>query len=135
PDPEISPSAGDGPAGDTLMRSGVRADGRDQRGEEHVVTVSRMSQSVQSSWLATYLNRMHGTSQLRKRPHPYTTVHTWVTALIGITAVAAPTLQLGLSGSANLFLIGSFGATAVLLYALPHSELAQPRHVIGGHFL
>ena len=94
-----------------------------------------MSQSVQSSRLVTYLNRMRGTSQLRNRPHPYTTVHTWVTALIGITAVAAPTLQLGLSGSANLFLIGSFGATAVLLYALPHSELAQPRNVIGGHFL
>jgi CBS domain-containing membrane protein len=90
---------------------------------------------AQSSWLVTYLNRMRGTLPLRKRPHPYTTVHTWVTALIGISAVAAPTLQLGLSGSANLFLIGSFGATAVLLYALPHSELAQPRNVVGGHVL
>ena len=30
-------------------------------------------------------------------------------------------------------LIGSFGATAVLLYGAPQSPLAQPRNVIGGH--
>src|SRR5262249_28359968 len=42
---------------------------------------------------------------------------------------------LGLPASADLFLIGSFGATAVLLYAVPQSELAQPRNVLGGHFL
>lgn len=32
-------------------------------------------------------------------------------------------------------LIGSFGASAVLIYATPTSPLAQPRNVIGGHFL
>ncbi len=32
------------------------------------------------------------------------------------------------------FLIGSFGASAVLIYGTPDSPLAQPRNVIGGHF-
>ncbi|WP_025763866.1 HPP family protein [Dyadobacter tibetensis] len=35
----------------------------------------------------------------------------------------------------NVFLIGSFGATAVLLYGLVNSPLAQPRNLIGGHVL
>lgn len=32
-------------------------------------------------------------------------------------------------------LIGSFGASAVLLYGAPKSPLAQPRNLLGGHFL
>lgn len=37
--------------------------------------------------------------------------------------------------SDNLFLIGSFGATAVLVYGATNSPLAQPRNVIGGHLI
>lgn len=33
----------------------------------------------------------------------------------------------------NLFLIGSFGASSVLLYGVINSPLAQPRNVVGGH--
>lgn len=33
-----------------------------------------------------------------------------------------------------IYLIGSFGASAVLIYGTPTSPLAQPRNVIGGHF-
>lgn len=33
----------------------------------------------------------------------------------------------------NLFLIGSFGASSVLIYGVIHSPLAQPRNLIGGH--
>lgn len=35
----------------------------------------------------------------------------------------------------NLFLIGSFGATAVLVYGATNSPLAQPRNLIGGHLI
>lgn len=35
----------------------------------------------------------------------------------------------------NVFLIGSFGATAVLVYGAIQSPLAQPRNLIGGHFI
>ena len=34
-----------------------------------------------------------------------------------------------------IFLIGSFGATAVLLFGVPRSPLAQPRNLIGGHVI
>jgi CBS domain-containing membrane protein len=40
-----------------------------------------------------------------------------------------------LSPSDNLFLIGSFGASSVLIYGIINSPLAQPRNLIGGHVL
>jgi CBS-domain-containing membrane protein len=58
----------------------------------------------------------------------------WLGAFLGIGAVA-------LSGhwflreTDNLFLIGSMGASAVLVYGAPRSPLAQPRNLIGGHML
>ncbi len=35
----------------------------------------------------------------------------------------------------NLFLIGSFGASSVLIYGIINSPLAQPRNLIGGHIV
>jgi CBS-domain-containing membrane protein len=35
----------------------------------------------------------------------------------------------------NTFLVGSFGASAVLIYGVVNSPLAQPRNLIGGHVL
>lgn len=35
----------------------------------------------------------------------------------------------------NVFLIGSFGASSVLIYGAVNSPLAQPRNLIGGHIL
>lgn len=35
----------------------------------------------------------------------------------------------------NLFLVGSFGASSVLIYGVINSPLAQPRNLIGGHLL
>jgi CBS-domain-containing membrane protein len=48
-----------------------------------------------------------------------------VAALGGLTA-----LEPG-----HLFIIGSFGASAVLLFGAPRSPLAQPRNLIGGHLI
>ncbi len=36
---------------------------------------------------------------------------------------------------ANLFLIGSFGASAVLIYGAPKAEFSQPRNLVGGHII
>jgi CBS-domain-containing membrane protein len=36
---------------------------------------------------------------------------------------------------AGLMLIGSFGATAAMIFGLPFSPYAQPRNVIGGHLV
>ncbi len=35
----------------------------------------------------------------------------------------------------NLFLVGSFGASSVLIYGVINSPLAQPRNLIGGHVI
>jgi CBS-domain-containing membrane protein len=35
----------------------------------------------------------------------------------------------------NLFLIGSFGASSVLIYGAIQSPLAQPRNLVGGHLV
>ena len=35
----------------------------------------------------------------------------------------------------NLFIIGSFGASSVLIYGVINSPLAQPRNLIGGHVI
>lgn len=40
-----------------------------------------------------------------------------------------------LSDIENVFLIGSFGASSVLVYGAVQSPLAQPRNLIGGHVL
>lgn len=39
------------------------------------------------------------------------------------------------TASDNLFLIGSFGASSVLIYGAINSPLAQPRNLIGGHLI
>lgn len=40
-----------------------------------------------------------------------------------------------LTASDNIFLVGSFGATSVLIYGVINSPLAQPRNVVGGHLV
>ncbi|GAA4316510.1 HPP family protein [Mucilaginibacter gynuensis] len=40
-----------------------------------------------------------------------------------------------LNANDNLFLIGSFGASSVLIYGIINSPLAQPRNLIGGHVI
>ncbi len=54
----------------------------------------------------------------------------WTGSFIGIFAVAAITLRAEVP-----MMIGSFGATAVLIYAAIESPLAQPRNLIGGHLV
>lgn len=61
-------------------------------------------------------------------------VWTFFGSFIGIGLIGL--LQsLYLSVSDNLFLVGSFGATSVLIYGVINSPLAQPRNVIGGHLI
>ena len=54
---------------------------------------------------------------------------------IGIAAIYLLGHVQGLQLEHNLFLVGSFGASAVLLYGIPLSPFAQPRNLIGGHII
>ncbi|ELR17084.1 HPP family protein [Acanthamoeba castellanii str. Neff] len=58
--------------------------------------------------------------------------YSWVGSFVGI-AVAAIVTQYGFSHLDKPLLIGSFGATAVLIYGAQQSPLAQPKNVLGGH--
>ena len=49
---------------------------------------------------------------------------------IGIIAIIQSFI---LEDQDNIFLIGSFGASSVLIYGVIQSPLAQPRNLIGGH--
>jgi CBS-domain-containing membrane protein len=58
----------------------------------------------------------------------------WLGAFLGIGLLALVGARLFAPRDLHLML-GSFGASAVLLYGAPRSPLAQPRNVVGGHIL
>lgn len=62
--------------------------------------------------------------------------HFWsfLGAFFGIGLIAFLQSQ-KISEIENVFLIGSFGASSVLIYGAVNSPLAQPRNLIGGHVL
>ena len=81
-----------------------------------------------------YFKKMRGTTQSPPRVGLAEVVWSWVGAFLGISLV-------GLVGAVFVdrlgqgLLIGSFGATAVLVYGAVRSPLAQPRNVLGGHVI
>ncbi|MFH7028786.1 MAG: HPP family protein [Heteroscytonema crispum UTEX LB 1556] len=54
----------------------------------------------------------------------------WIGSFLGIAALAYLSVQ-----TKHPLIAAPFGATAVLLFAIPDSPLAQPRNVIGGNCL
>lgn len=61
-------------------------------------------------------------------------VLTFIGSFVGIGLIGLLNSKY-LVASDNLFLIGSFGASSVLVYGLINSPLAQPRNLIGGHVI
>ncbi|MEJ1240898.1 HPP family protein [Chryseolinea sp. T2] len=59
---------------------------------------------------------------------------TFLGAFVGIGSIGL-VQSYYLSETDNLFLVGSFGATSVLIYGVINSPLAQPRNVFGGHIV
>lgn len=59
-------------------------------------------------------------------------VAAWSGAFVGIALLA---MVVNHFPSLELLVIGSFGASAVLLYAAPGSPFSQPRNLIGGHLV
>jgi CBS-domain-containing membrane protein len=61
-------------------------------------------------------------------------IWSWISAFIGICAISYIHLDI-LNEKDMSLVIGSFGASAVLIYGAVNSPLAQPRNLIGGHIL
>jgi len=59
---------------------------------------------------------------------------TFIGAFIGIGLIGFLNSKY-LVANDNLYLIGSFGASSVLIYGIINSPLAQPRNLIGGHVI
>ncbi|MCK6410974.1 MAG: HPP family protein [Azonexus sp.] len=58
----------------------------------------------------------------------------WLGAFIGIGLLAG-LINACFAEADRVLLLGSFGASAVLLFGAPRSPLAQPRNLVGGHML
>lgn len=82
-----------------------------------------------------YFSRMKGQGH-KATSHPKTAiVWSWFAAFVGIYCIAQFSQHIHITESDQLFLIGSFGASAVLIYGTPHVEYAQPRNLVGGHLI
>lgn len=87
-------------------------------------------------WLIPHVRRMKGTTRTSPpRVSNSEILWSWIGAFLGISAVAWANLLVLTEGGDHLPLIGSMGASAVLVYGAPRSPLAQPRNLVGGHLI
>jgi len=61
-------------------------------------------------------------------------IWSWIGAFIGIAAVSYADFNI-IHDTDLVMVIGSFGASAVLIYGAVKSPLAQPRNLVGGHII
>ncbi|MEW6595815.1 MAG: HPP family protein [Thermodesulfobacteriota bacterium] len=81
-----------------------------------------------------YFSKMTGITYSPPRVSGSEVFWSWIGAFLGISAVGH--LHYNVLGDADLMLIvGSFGASAVLIYGAIKSPLAQPRNLVGGHLI
>ena len=77
---------------------------------------------------------MKGTTQSPPMVSFSEIIWSWIGAFLGISLVAFVNYNI-FKGTDLVMIIGSFGATAVLIYGAIRSPLAQPRNLIGGHVI
>lgn len=87
------------------------------------------SPSTISYW-RKWRGRSHGSPP---RVSGYEILWSGIGGFVGLLAVSVCALEL--SGLDRIMVIGSIGASAVLLFGAIRSPLAQPRNLVGGHFL
>jgi CBS-domain-containing membrane protein len=82
--------------------------------------------------LKKYLDKMRGTSKSPPAVSLSEIIWSWIGAFLGIAAVAYINFNI-IEKTDQVMVIGSFGASAVLIYGAIKSPLAQPRNLLGGH--
>jgi len=82
--------------------------------------------------LKEYFDKMKGSTKSPPAVSLSEVGLSWIGAFLGIAAVAYINYNT-LEGTDMVMIIGSFGASAVLIYGAIKSPLAQPRNLIGGH--
>ena len=82
-----------------------------------------------------YFKKMSGTTRgSPPRVSNSEIIWSWIGAFLGISVVAWAD-RFFFEGTDLTLMIGSFGASAVLIYGAIRSPLAQPRNLVGGHIL
>ncbi|MEO5348575.1 MAG: HPP family protein [Magnetococcus sp. YQC-3] len=84
--------------------------------------------------LRRYLEKMRGGGSTPPVASVGEIFWSWLGAFLGIGLVGYLDTHL-FAAMDQMLIIGSFGASAVLIYGAPASPLAQPRNLIGGHLL
>jgi CBS-domain-containing membrane protein len=84
--------------------------------------------------LRYYIGKVKGTIQSPPRVNLSEIIWSWVGGLAGIAPIGLLDDSF-FNGTDSVLIIGSFGASAVLLFGAIKSPLAQPRNLIGGHIL
>ncbi len=82
-----------------------------------------------------YFNRMRGLEASPSRARIPHVIWSGIGAFLGIYVISVLNQYIFVNMVDTLFLVGSFGASAVLLYGVPNAELSQPRNLIGGHII
>lgn len=81
-----------------------------------------------------YFAKMKGTTKSPPAVGAFEIAWSWIGSFLGIAAVGYVNFSV-LKGTDLIMMIGSFGASAVLIYGATKSPLAQPRNLVGGHVL
>lgn len=85
------------------------------------------------NFLRNYLEKMRGGKQCPPRAPWHEIIWSGIGSFLGIYAIYALSRFHDLQLQDSVFLVGSFGASAVLIYGVPNSPFAQPRNLVGGH--
>lgn len=83
--------------------------------------------------MKSYFRKMRGSAKCPPRKPFHKILWSWLGAFVGMYLLAHFGQMLALTPFDCLFVIGSFGASAVLVYGAPLAELSQPRNLVGGH--
>lgn len=91
---------------------------------------------MRGNWksLIDYFRKMKGTSESPPRVSSSEIFWSSAGAFLGIVSLTVTNYKI-LDGTDLVMVIGSFGASAVLVYGAAESPLAQPRNLIGGHVI
>ena len=81
-----------------------------------------------------FFSKMKGEAKSPPRVSLREIAWSWIGSFLGIAAVGLLHDKI-LDTLGLTLIIGSFGASAVLIYGAPRSPLAQPRNLLGGHFI
>lgn len=85
--------------------------------------------------IKTYLSKMTGRDKSPARVPHHKIAWSCLGAFIGIYTISTIHNWLHLDTLDSLFLVSSFGATAVLIYGAPQADFSQPRNLVGGHII